>query len=302
VKKKYEFTGEIEIVYGRVLHRIRALRDFGDVKKGDLGGWIEKEDNLSHKGNCWVCDEAMVYDNAQVRDNVRICNNARIYNNAKIFDKAWVCGNARIYDDARICDDALIYGNAQVHGEATVYENARIYDNAKVFHRAKVYGRARVYGNAWVYGNAEVFGRARVYGTVGICKNARVYGMAHVKYGELTKDIKEDLIQYIACSLNVYPVNGKYILYKRVNKIAKGKYISLFNPDFMYEDGKIVEVKHYDPNFKTSCSAGIHCSTPFYWDDGDTLIAVEVKIEDIITCMEDKIRARKVKVLGEVER
>ena len=28
------------------LHRIEALRDFGDVKKGDLGGWIEKEENL----------------------------------------------------------------------------------------------------------------------------------------------------------------------------------------------------------------------------------------------------------------
>ena len=274
--KKYEFTGEIKKVCGRVLHRIRALRDFGEIRKGDLGGWIEEGSNLSHEGNCWVYDEAIICDNAQVRDNAKVYNKALVYDNAQI------------------------YGNAQVYGEATIYENAWIYGDAEVFDKAKVYGTVGVFGNAWVYGNAEVFGRARVYGTVGVCGNARVYGMAHVKYGELTKDIKEDLVQYIACSLGVYPVNGKYILYKRVNKIAEGKYISLFDPDFIYEDGKIVEVKDYDPNFERSCSTGIHCSIPFYWGGGDTLIAVEVKVEDIITCMEGKIRARKVKVLGEV--
>ena len=50
--KKYEFTGKTANVGKHILHRIRALRDFGDVKAGDLGGFIESEGNLSHDGEC----------------------------------------------------------------------------------------------------------------------------------------------------------------------------------------------------------------------------------------------------------
>lgn len=64
--KKYEML-EREV---NGLCRIKALRDFGNVKKGDIGGYIEKEANLSHDGDCWV------YDNAQV------CGDALVYGNA----------------------------------------------------------------------------------------------------------------------------------------------------------------------------------------------------------------------------
>ncbi|MDD9334284.1 MAG: hypothetical protein PV354_11755, partial [Bartonella sp.] len=66
ISKKYEFTNETKQVGDVTLYRIRALRDFGDVKAGDLGGFIEKEDNLSHDGNCWVYDKARVFQNARV--------------------------------------------------------------------------------------------------------------------------------------------------------------------------------------------------------------------------------------------
>ena len=39
-EKKYELTDETVKGYGHTLHRIKALKDFGDVKKGDLGGFI----------------------------------------------------------------------------------------------------------------------------------------------------------------------------------------------------------------------------------------------------------------------
>ena len=57
--KKFELTGDTKIAFGRSLHRIRAVRDFCDVKAGDLGGWVESETNLSHVGDAWVygkCD------------------------------------------------------------------------------------------------------------------------------------------------------------------------------------------------------------------------------------------------------
>ena len=59
--KKYEMTEETIEVNGRTLHRIKALKDFGDVKKGELGGYIESEKNLNENGNAWVYGDARVY-------------------------------------------------------------------------------------------------------------------------------------------------------------------------------------------------------------------------------------------------
>ena len=80
--EKYKFTGETKTIYlpfGTVtLHRIKAVVEFRLVKVGDLGGWIEKEENLSHEENAWV------------------------YGNAKVYGDAWVCGNAKVYGDAKV--------------------------------------------------------------------------------------------------------------------------------------------------------------------------------------------------------
>ena len=70
--KKYELTKESKIVNGITLFRIKALRDFGNVKKGDLGGWIEKESNLSQDGKASVFGEAWVYGEAEVYDETRV--------------------------------------------------------------------------------------------------------------------------------------------------------------------------------------------------------------------------------------
>ena len=68
--KKFEFTGETKTISlffrTATLHRIRAVAEFGLVKIGDLGGWIEKEENLSHEGKAWVCGDAEVCGDAKV--------------------------------------------------------------------------------------------------------------------------------------------------------------------------------------------------------------------------------------------
>jgi NDP-sugar pyrophosphorylase family protein len=108
--KKYKLTNQKQEVGGYILHRIKALRDFGDVKKGDLGGWIEKEDNLSHEGNCWVSDEACVYEYARVFGNALVSGNALVFNDARVYGDAQVSGNAYIYGNARI------YGSLKIKG------------------------------------------------------------------------------------------------------------------------------------------------------------------------------------------
>ena len=80
INKKYEFTEETKDICGKKLYRIRALRDFKGVKAGDLGGFIEKEENLSHEGNCWVYNNAMGYDYAEIHGNAEIYGCAEIYN------------------------------------------------------------------------------------------------------------------------------------------------------------------------------------------------------------------------------
>lgn len=67
--KKYEFTGETKIVAGVTLKRIRALISFGFVAKGEIGGFIEDEKNLSHDGNACVTGNAWVTGNARVTGN-----------------------------------------------------------------------------------------------------------------------------------------------------------------------------------------------------------------------------------------
>ena len=137
--KKYRLTEETTKVGNRPLYRIQALRDFGNVTKGDIGGYIESEKNLSQDGNAWVSGNACVYGDA------------------------WVSGNACVYGDAWVYGDACIYGDAWVYGDACVYGNARVYGDAWV------YGDACVYGDAWVYGNARVYGDADIKTTGDIC-------------------------------------------------------------------------------------------------------------------------------------
>ena len=164
--KKYEMTSNTKEFIGRKLFQIRALKDFGDVKAGDLGGYIEKEENLSHNGNAWVYDNVKIYDNAKVFGDAQVHGNALIYSNARIFDKA------KVYGNTWVCGNALIYDNAQIYDAVQIYENVQIYGNAQIYDNASVYGNARVFGDAQVLGNARVCDSSQIYNDALICDSA----------------------------------------------------------------------------------------------------------------------------------
>nr|DAM40359.1 MAG TPA: Putative transferase, nesg, ydcK, Structural Genomics.38A [Caudoviricetes sp.] len=86
--KKYELTTDTKMVLGRKLFRIKALVSFGNVKIGDLGGYIEKEENLSQEGNAWVSGNAEVSGNAKVSGNTWVSGNAEVSGNAKVSGNA----------------------------------------------------------------------------------------------------------------------------------------------------------------------------------------------------------------------
>ena len=96
--KKFEFTEETKTMpWGTTVKRIVALRDFGDVKVGDKGGFLEKEENLSHNNDCWVYGEAQVYDEARVCDEARVHGEAQVYGKARVTTVVKTFGNGFDY-------------------------------------------------------------------------------------------------------------------------------------------------------------------------------------------------------------
>ena len=126
--KKYEINKD-----GRCV----ALRSFYDVKEGDIGGFVESEENLSQEGNCWV------YEDAKVSGNCLVYEDAKVSGNASVSECALVFGN--------VC----VYGNAKVFGYAQVSRNANVYEDAEVSGNAKVFGNAQVSRMAIVSGHTE---------------------------------------------------------------------------------------------------------------------------------------------------
>ena len=116
--KKYKFTDETMYFYGCTLHRIQALRSFSDVKEGDLGGWIEHEDNLSQEGKCWVYGDAQVFESARVYGDAEVAGSAKVYGDADVFgsvrvyDNTWVAGSVEVYGDTTLKEHALVTSTA----------------------------------------------------------------------------------------------------------------------------------------------------------------------------------------------
>ena len=76
--KKFELTSEFVTFLGKKLFRIKALVSFGDVKEGELGGLVEKEENLDQSGNAWVYGNARISGDARVSGDAQVSGNARV--------------------------------------------------------------------------------------------------------------------------------------------------------------------------------------------------------------------------------
>ncbi len=148
MNKKYKLLTDDKIeVDGHTLYRIEALVDIKskDVMKGDKGGYIEKESNLSHYDNAWIYSDAKVYGDAMVGGN------AKIYWGAEVFDNARVCDNAEVYDNVKIYGDAVVFDNVCVGGNAEVCGNAWVFGNAVLTAKAK-------FTEGWFIGGGDADG------------------------------------------------------------------------------------------------------------------------------------------------
>lgn len=90
------------------LYQIRALRDFSNVKAGDLGGFVHSEKNLSHEGNAWIYDYAKVLDDSCVSEDATVgCH-------------ALVTGQVRLSGNVNVGGWARLYGNTEISGNFSI--------------------------------------------------------------------------------------------------------------------------------------------------------------------------------------
>ena len=147
---------------GAKLYRIKALKDFDDVKAGSYGGWVASEANLSQEGECWIYNESVVVGDARVTGDAKVKNEGTAL--SKIFGKATVSGNAEVCG-SWVYEDAAITGSAEVH-------------LSKIHNRAKLYGgkvtRSEVFGDAQII-MGTLDAKASVSGTA-LVRGGSLYG------------------------------------------------------------------------------------------------------------------------------
>lgn len=217
--KKYELTKETLEHKGRTLYRIRALVDFHTVKAGDLGGFVESEDNLAHESRAWIGGEAKVYDKAKVFGEAFVYDEAEVYGNAKVFAYGEVHDKAEVFDDATVFNKANVYGEAKIYGKAVIFDKAEVYGKAEVFDQAQVYDKAKAYENAVLKDEAELYFQGIARG------NALLENRDKVGYGEVSAPLKEDIKEALRATFGLLPKEGKIVL------ATEGK----------YEVGRLVE-------------------------------------------------------------
>jgi carbonic anhydrase/acetyltransferase-like protein (isoleucine patch superfamily) len=231
---KYEFTGEERewLNTGRIVKRIRAIRDIGDglITAGTLGGWIESEKNLSHDGNCWVADESSVAMSALVSDDAFISKYAQLWDHAHVYGKVHVTDQSSVFGDAsvsgdiklremsRVCGFAVIEnasgfmrGIASVGGHARVTGSIIINDRADVGDHAVIDGK-----NILLQGECKILGGAKLKGTITVSDhviirdNAIVTGLSPMKIEGYTVIGGYARINSEADFMTVHPIGEKH--------------------------------------------------------------------------------------------
>lgn len=221
--RKYKFTKETIKVNGHTLHRIKAVRSFGCVHRGDLGGFIESEENLVHWGKSWIFDNAKVFGNAKVLGDAKVTDDACVCGDAEVSHEATVAGNAKVCGEAQVSDSAWIRDTAQVSGKAMVCGRARVFDNANISGNASICVYAFIGDNAvvtddvWisdsvhVVGDAHVFGNALIFACAYIAGRAEIYDSCHTlivgpltignKFITFFRDADKDISVVVDCNL-----------------------------------------------------------------------------------------------------
>ena len=182
---------------------------------------------MSQQGNCWIYDDAKVYENAKVLDDAVVADNSEVYGSAIICDAAKIKHNAVVCDTATIFDNAIIHGYSQVSGNAKIFNNCVLVDKSKVQDGATLKGKCKLYNNTVVKDKAYLVGTVRTFGNTVIGGNAflsteKTPGSAFPEVPDMPINLYDTKIFGNVCMSSAYgPINiygnnvlfGKFTVY-----------------------------------------------------------------------------------------
>lgn len=220
--KKYELLDDSYYLGTKKVYKIRALRSFMAypdicVKKGDIGGFVENEKNLSQEGICWifegsaVIENAGIYDMASINGNSLIAGDAKIKGHAIVKGAAIITGSSLVEDSARILDHSNIYDHAAISGDACIC------GHSVVKHHARVCGNAEMSGTSCIGGHSVLAGQARLGGTVSVLGQMQIAGSVCLNEGMLLGSGILLLPENFFTVTNVFPGND-IVFWKDVNE------------------------------------------------------------------------------------
>lgn len=129
-----------------IVHRILRLQDL------NIGGWVEREENLAQDGDCWIADDAVVIGDAKVMDD------AIVSGEAMVMDMSTIAGKAEVSDYATIRNTAVL-DNAKVGGYTNIV-------NSAVLGKATVTGLCSALSDSAICEDVNITGNAKVNTTI----------------------------------------------------------------------------------------------------------------------------------------
>lgn len=179
VLPKYYLTNDVISFDGRKLHRIVAACDIPEigVQEGDLGGYIESERNLSHRGTCWVFA-------------------------GKVYEQATISGGATVRGE-----NIRIHGNASLTDGFTAYDSVHLYDNFRGSGCAKICDYTTARGYVIQTGSSYVGGVSNLSGHVKISGNAYLSSVTAVQTAQFGGNFKAHGGTYINCNAGIVADN-----------------------------------------------------------------------------------------------
>ena len=155
---KYKMTDQTKRFKGHTLHRIVALRDFNDVKTGDLGGWIESYNNLDQDGDCWIYHKGKAFESSNVNDNAIVTHHGIIRGNAIATNCSKIEHFAVVTDGAYLQYHAKATGHCLISGETLLSDDCTVGEHAFVTHGAMIKDTVLIIGHAQITDNAVISG------------------------------------------------------------------------------------------------------------------------------------------------
>ena len=199
MNKKYEMTNITMEFEERTLYRIRALKNFRNVKAGDLGGWVSGKHNLSQEGDCWI------YDEAKCMDNARMYHNSAMYNNAVMCDFSEMHGCSEMHnysamlDNSRMYNCSAMYDNSRMYNDSKMYSNSRMFDNSTMCNKAVMLDNSKMFENSRMYRDSRLKNKEKLCGKL-VCKVDRFIEINNTGGRVVTGVLKDGKILYnIGC-------------------------------------------------------------------------------------------------------